>query len=246
MKDAAIKPTDAIFSISAETLPKYHRRRSIIREFSLNTTAHGIPGIARSRTLQNRLFWTISSTVFTCIMLYFIVQSLKTYFDHPTQTSVSIDTEWPQPFAAVTICNYSPLCSYRFVQSFTNYTRTLNLSIQDNPNELTYKQLAYVDQFIQYKINRGESLDEYFFPLSSMLIKCRYNGKDCSADDFTSVLLPQYGLCYTFNAKSDQIRNGTVLLNVDNGEHGGLELQLYAHSDQYVPYFSDGIEITFL
>ena len=68
------------------------------------------------------------------------------------------------------------------------------------------------------------------FSLSSMLIKSVYNGKCCSADDFTSILLPHYGLCCTFNAKNDRIRNGTVLISADNGKRGGLELQLCAQS----------------
>ena len=87
-------------------------------------------------------------------MVYFIVQSLKAYFDHPTQTSVSTDKEYRQSLTAVTICGYSPLRYYRFVESFANYTRTFKLSSQNNLNELTYEQVAHGDQFIHYKVNR--------------------------------------------------------------------------------------------
>ncbi|CAF0976134.1 unnamed protein product [Adineta steineri] len=68
-----------IFPINREALKsklKHQRSVSILKEFSLNTSAHGIPSIARSHTIQNRLFWIISS-----------------YFQYPTQTSVSFVTE---------------------------------------------------------------------------------------------------------------------------------------------------------
>ena len=63
---------------------KMHRRRSIIQEFSLNTSTHGIPGIARSTSVINRVFWSIVFLVFTGVMLYFTIQAIRAYFEYPT------------------------------------------------------------------------------------------------------------------------------------------------------------------
>lgn len=243
MTDTTIKQIATVFPINADALKtdlKYHRRRSIIREFSLNTTAHGIPGIARSQSIPNRIFWTFSSIIFTGIMIYFITESIRAYFRYPTQTLVTAVDEWPQPFPAVSICNYSPLRRDRFIQPFLNYLYSRNLTDTTNISTITRQQASYIRDFLQYKLNRGESLDDYLFPLSSILMSCVYNGQNCSADDFTSFLSPFYGLCYTINAENQRIRNGTIFYNTDNGAFGLLQLQLYTHSHQYIPYFTDG------
>ena len=49
---------------------KRPRRRSIIREFCLNTSTHALPSIARSESIHNRLFWSISFLAFLAIMIY--------------------------------------------------------------------------------------------------------------------------------------------------------------------------------
>ncbi len=240
MPNSTIKHIASIFPVNAEALkpdPTAHRRRSIIREFSLNTSTHGIPGIARSQSIHNCIFWTASLLIFTGIMLYFVIQSIRAYFDYPTQTSVAVIVEWPQAFPAVTICNYSPLRYDRFIDPFLNYTNSRNITNTNDTTTFTSSQASYIRDFLQYKLNRDESLNDFFFPLSSMLINCTYNGVSCSTNDFTWFITPLYGFCYTFNAK---LKNGTVRYNSDNGAMGLLELQLYAHSHQYVPYFSKG------
>ncbi|UJR17382.1 hypothetical protein I4U23_004277 [Adineta vaga] len=242
MTDSAIKHITTIFPVDAEALKpniQPSRRRSIIREFSLNTTAHGIPGIARSKSIPNRIFWTISTLVFTGILLYFVIESVKGYFSYPSQTLISSSQEWPLVFPAVTICNYSPLRFDLFMKPFLNYTNSLNLTNSNDTIRITRIQASYIRDFFQYKLNRGESLNEYFFSLSSMLISCFYNELKCSKDDFTPFVSYLYGLCYTFNAKNKKIRNGSLFFNSDNGALGLLSLQLYTHSHQYVPYLSD-------
>ncbi|UJR19096.1 hypothetical protein I4U23_022227 [Adineta vaga] len=83
----------------------------VIRPLELfNTTAHGIPHTARSKNIPNRIFWTVSTVVFTGILLYFIIQSVKSYFSYPSQTLVDPDEEWPQ-FSPATISQL-----YQFIE----------------------------------------------------------------------------------------------------------------------------------
>ncbi len=142
-------------------------------------------------------------------------------------------SEWPLLYPAVTICNYSPLRYDTFIEPFLNYT--------NDTHGFSREQAGYIRDFMQYKLNHGEALDDYLFPLDSMLISCVYNGKNCSTDDFTSFLSSYYGLCYTLNAKNDRIRNGSLFYNSDNGGFGLLKLQFYLHSHLYIPYFADGM-----
>ncbi|CAF1523016.1 unnamed protein product [Rotaria sordida] len=218
--------------------PKARGTRSIIREFSLNTSTHGIPGIARSRSIQNRIFWCISTLIFTGVMIFFITQSIRAYFEYPSQTSVSIAVEWPQAFPAVTICNYSPLRYDRFIGSFLNYTNTLNLTNTTDTTNFTFAQSLYINDFLVYKLNQGESLNDLFFPLESMMMDCVYNKISCYATNFTSFISSAYGLCYTFNAKLRDSFNTRVRNSSENGGTGVLQTHFYVHQHQYVPYLS--------
>ena len=216
------------------------RKRSIIKEFSLNTSTHGIPGIARSQSTCNRLFWVISLLLFTGTMSFFIVQGIQIYFTYPTQTSVDVIIEWPQAFPAVTICNYSPLRYDRFNSPFQRYLKLLNIINSTESTEMKIDHVGYIRSFLLYKLNRDESLDEYFYPLNSMLMSCNYNGLSCSTKNFTSFVSPSYGFCYTFNAKLKNTSRNGIRYNTDNGRIGLLELRLYVHHQQYIPYMSNG------
>ena len=246
MSNSTIKEIANVFSVDADAWKshtKLHRRRSIIREFSLNTSTHGIPGIARSESVPNRIFWIVSLLCFGGIMVFFVTQSIRAYFEYPTQTVYAFDSEWPQTFPAVTICNYSPIRYDLFIESFLNFTKSKNLPDINDKSQFKQVHANYVREFTQFVLNNNQSIEKYFFSLESMLIECEYNGLNCSVDDFTPFVSSFFGNCYTFNANNNKIRNGTLFLNTDNGRMGTLNLQLYIHSHQYVPYFSDGMII---
>ncbi|CAF3328727.1 unnamed protein product [Rotaria socialis] len=234
--------SDTIFVISNKTNKRRERvvrRRSIIRQFALNTSTHGIPGIARSESMHNRIFWSISFVVFTGITIFFVTQEIRKYFEYSTQTSVDIVNEWPQHFPAFTICNLAPVRYDLFVQSFSNYTTTLNITNANDTNSMSLQQIKRIGDFFQMKINRNESLDEFFFPLSSMLMTCVFNGRACSVVNFTSFSSSSYGFCYTFNAKLKNINS--VHYSDEYGGPGLLNLGFYVHSHQYVPYIREGV-----
>ena len=118
-----------------------------------------------------------------------------------------------------------------------NYTNGYNSTDRSN---FSSTQAQHIHTFLQYKLNHNESLDDFYYSIDSMLIRCVYNGANRSTKDFTHFISPLYGHCYTFNAQSDHIRNGGLHYNNENGYTGKLELSLYAHSHQYVPFYSDG------
>ncbi|CAF4665308.1 unnamed protein product [Rotaria sp. Silwood2] len=231
-----------IFSIDKITIEsdrKQHGWRSIIREFALNTSAHGIPGIARSQSIKNRIFWSISFVIFSGITLYFVIQTIREYFQYSTQTSINIVSEWPQNFPAFTICNVARIRYDQFIVTFLNYTNELNVTNTNDTTSFSLLQAKYVNEFFRMKTNQNESLNMYFFPLSSMLIKCIFNNKNCSASDFTSFSSSSYGLCYTLNTKLKNMTN--VRKSNEYGGSGKLELSFYVHSHQYVPYIEEDI-----
>lgn len=253
MPNETIEHVATVFPIDPEILKphsKLKRTGSIIKEFGLNTSTHGIPSIARSETILNRIFWSISTLIFASIMTYFIVEAIIAYFQYPSQTSVSVIVEWPQAFPAVTICNYCPLRYDRFIGPYLNYLQMFNLTnITDinnlinitDINNFTYEQSLYIRDFLTYKLNQNETLYEYFYSLDIMLMSCNYNGISCSSANFTWFASASFGFCYTFNAKlKNAAVNDGIRYSSDNGGYGLLELRLYAHQQLYVPYLSYG------
>ena len=248
MTDFTIKHIATVFPVTAEALQppgKFNQRRDIIKDFGLNTSAHGIPGIARGESAFNRIFWFFSFVVFTGIMTYFITQAILAYYKYPTLVSIEYDDVWPQPFPAVTVCNYSPIRYDTFIKPFLNYMKSQNFTDTTDSSNFTAQQAVHISDFIQQKLNQNESLIEFYYPLSDLLISCVYNGKKCSSADFVQFISPVHGLCHTFNTEAASINNGTVHYNNENGYSGELHLELYMHSHQYVPYLSNGKRLEF-
>jgi hypothetical protein len=217
------------------------RRRSIIREFALTTSTHGLPSIARSQSKHNCIFWSVSCVVFIGIMIFFVTQTIINYFQYPTQITVSIGVERSQTFPAVTFCNYSPGRFDHMTGLILNYTNSYNLTNTNDTMIYTADEVIFVEQLLREKLNAGESVDYYFFSLDVMLINCLYNNEICTADDFISFLSSMHGRCFTFNAKTKNVNGSSPRRTSDNGGPGKLQLRLYAQSHLYVPFISEGL-----
>ncbi|CAF2728394.1 unnamed protein product [Rotaria sp. Silwood2] len=218
---------------------KLSHRLSIIREFSLNTSTHALPGIARSESLHNRIFWSLSFIIFAGIMVYFVVTAILNYFSYPTSMDASFISEWPQEFPAVSFCNISPLRLDLFWNPFLNYSIMSNWTTT-NDTKWGPSQFLDLARFFVNTLNRNETLDMYFYSLSSMMYKCTFNNMPCSINDFISFISPVYGACYTFNAKLKNNASRNILYANEYGGDGKLSIGLYMHSHQYVPFLMEG------
>ena len=231
----AVNPTQAWASE-----PAGPRRRSIVREFALTTSTHGLPGIARSQSKFNLAFWTVSFLIFLGVAIYFIVQAIRNYFQYPTQTSVSIVRDDMAAFPAVSICNYAPIRFDAVVVPLLAYTNARNLTNTNDTTQFTDRQAQILYNFLIDKVNANISTTEYYFPLSITLMECKYNNKDCAISDFRPFLSAAHGLCHTFNPKLKDPTNGSVRSIYDDSGDGKLQLRLYANSHLYIPYFLGG------
>lgn len=212
---------------------------SIIQEFSMNTSAHGLPGIARSNSLHNRAYWSIALLAFTGFMIYLIVEAVRAYLEYPTQMDLSIDPEWPQYFPAFSFCNTGGMRSDLFLGPLLNYTNSLNLTNSNDTSILFPNQTLSVANFVRDTLNANKSMEPYFYSLSSMLYSCLFNSVPCNETDFIPFITPTFGLCYTFNAKLKDATYESVRDGNQNGGTGNLELGLYVHSHLYLPYLTD-------
>lgn len=217
---------------SMKTNVSLERRRSIIREFALNTSTHGLPGIARSHSVHNRIFWSISTCIFIGIACFFVTRSVLDYFRYPKQTLISVELEWPFSFPAVTFCNTCPVRVDRFAEELLKNQLDIDL-FKEN-------YAFHLRTLIQSKLRNNESLEKFFFSLADMLITCRFNGIQCSSLDFTVTESPSYGACYTFNGKKKLTSASPVKNSNEDGGIGIFELEVYVPSHLYLPTMIDG------
>lgn len=231
---------DTLLSINEQPPLSHPRRRSIIRDFALNTSAHALPGIARSQTLHNRLFWGISFVAFTGTMIFFIAQSIYNYFQYDTQTTISIVVERDQVFPAVTFCNICPARYDLLKDPLFEFINLTNLTSMDDRIDMEAKIPHHMVDFLIHSINTRHDLTQYFFALETMLIGCSYNAVPCNQSDFISFVSPDYGLCYTFNTRLKRSGDSRLRRVNDNGGPGTLQLHFYIHNHLYVPNVSDG------
>ena len=230
-------PPDATASQELETRA---RRRSIIREFLLNTSAHALPWIARGKSIQNRVFWSISFIAFTGIMIFFVVQAITNYYEYPTKFNTNFVEEWPQYFPALSLCHASVLRLDRVLEPYLNYTKSLNLNISNDTKVWSSEESRHIYDFLATKLNRNESLLDYYFSLSSIMQSCSFNSVPCSATDFTSFQSPSFGLCHTFNAKLKNSSSGSVLHTNQHGGDGIMDMSFYIHNHQSIPFLNEG------
>ena len=228
-----VPPTDGV--LTTGEIKRQHRR-SIIREFCLTTSIHGLPGIARSESIRSRIFRLISFTGSASIMIYFIIKASIAYFDYPTNLDLSYVTKWPQYFPAFSLCNIAPLRYDLFIGPFLNYSnRTMEANANDTVNTNAFS-ITELWNFLIHTNNMNGSVESFFFSLSSMLYTCTYNFQICSAQDFIPFLSSSYGLCFTFNPKLKNSSNNNIRYTNQNGGSGKLYLGLYVHSHQYIPH----------
>ena len=213
-------------------------RSSIIREFLQNTSAHALPGIARSKSIHNRIFWSISFIAFTGIMIFFVVRAIMDYFEYPTKFDTNFVEEWPQYFPAFTLCHASVLRLDRLLEPYLNYTKSLNVTISNDTKMWSSRDSSFVNDFLVAKLNRNESLRDYYFSLSSIMHSCSFNSEPCSAADFISYTSPSFGLCHTFNARLKNSSSESVRYANQHGGDGTLDMSLYIHSHQSIPFLN--------
>ena len=77
----------------------------IIKNWFLNSPSHGIRRINRSKTIQSRLFWSITFLIFTVLMCVFIHSAIDKFITHPTKINLSVrQYQESIHYPAITFC----------------------------------------------------------------------------------------------------------------------------------------------
>ncbi|CAF4639374.1 unnamed protein product [Rotaria magnacalcarata] len=83
-----------------------------------------------------------------------------------------ISVERSQTFPAVTFCNCSSARFDGFIGPFLNYTNSINATNTNDTTTFTPRQAALLRDYLQYRLNTGQSVAEDFLSLDTMLIEC--------------------------------------------------------------------------
>ena len=220
------------------------RRRSIIIDYLLATSTHGLRSVGRAYSKSNRIFWVLIFTVAFGFMLYFVVSSILQYYAYPTQTTIEIQLDRKMAFPAVTICSGT---SYRY--------DTMNASLVSYLYRLSSSNATYTQTILNslvvplivdlFRRNQTAELVSVGFQLSDYLLGCTYNGIDCS-DAFIPSISSAMGNCFTFNWKA----SGKVFTISDYGDtlliRDGLSMSFYLPQELFFPdtNFDVGLVIT--
>jgi hypothetical protein len=169
----------------------------VIRDWGVHSSAHGIPSISRKSSMIAKIIWVVILTTSWAYLGYLITSSLIEYFKYEADESVEIITERPTTFPVVDICNLSP---YKTIlnETYQNIMKN-NLTIDyfnPNPNTAIKSYLSKKDEadvFIKEVLldyeNRASKneidLKSMGYKWSDLLLNCKYDGIDCTDDDFT-------------------------------------------------------------
>ena len=139
--------------------------KKIVRDFSLVSTAHGLPNIFKSKRLFNRLFWlffVLSSSIISC---YFIYLSVLAYFEYDVITIIKTEYDQPAEFPTVTFCSringlFDNLNQSIFKEMSFGYDKSL---INDPFNHL--ETFFTINLGRCFRFNSGKNLTNHSIPI---------------------------------------------------------------------------------
>ncbi|CAF3823936.1 unnamed protein product [Adineta steineri] len=236
-----------IDNIVGSANPKHfveQRRRSIVLDYLLTASTHGLRSVGRAYSKYNRNFWVFTFTVASGIMLYFVISAILQYFAYPTQTKVEIRLDRHMAFPAVTICSGNAYRYDTINASLVSYFYRL-MSPNTTFNQTILNSLLIPLLTDLFSRNQTKELVSIGFQLSDFLLECTYNGINCS-NVFTPSISPTMGNCFTFNWKSSE----KVFTVSDYGDtivvQEGLLMSFYLPQELFFPsrWFDIGLVVT--
>jgi hypothetical protein len=210
-----------------------------------HTTSHGIPNILRARNLCVKIMWAVLLLASTGYAIYLCVDIIRLFSKHERTISQNLIHESPTKFPSVTFCNLNPFdenylfriikkynllkqSGYDCAQSSKNFTQIYENCKDDFNNTASdeFYDLLLVDikRAILNNIHKISEIDIENIGIDidvNMLISCKFNGRECDSDWFTTSWNAKYGYCYTFNDNSSNILRTTRV-----GQDYGLSMSL--------------------
>uniref|UniRef100_A0A8C1C5Z5 Acid-sensing ion channel 2 n=1 Tax=Cyprinus carpio carpio TaxID=630221 RepID=A0A8C1C5Z5_CYPCA len=216
--------------------------------FPYSSSTSSSPYCSTSR----RLLWSMALLASLVLLVLESTERLAYFLSYPHVTSVDAVVSGSLVFPAVTVCN---LNAYRFTRLTQNdlYHAGELLALLDVHLQIPEPHLAepHVLAFLTEKSNftnyrpkpfsMREFTERVGHDLKEMMLYCRFQGQECSHQDFKTVFT-RYGKCYMFNAAEE---GKTLRTTMKGGTGNGLEIMLDIQQDEYLPVWGETEETAF-
>ncbi|XP_072048341.1 acid-sensing ion channel 2-like [Amphiura filiformis] len=210
------------------------------REFAENTSLHGLARIFQSAGVILKVIWSVIFLAAFGLFIWQFSERITAYLKFDYNTLIEVEHQSKLTFPGVTICNYNRFYNSRISEEYQKHLDRLLgfadiLNYYDASFETTWgDQSAWDDEFDfeQFAAQSG-------FRLNDSLLRCDWKGKkdSCSADNFTAIFIPDYGICYQFNIDDkDENRLRQTLPGAENG----LSILMDINQEEYTETFKQG------
>jgi hypothetical protein len=183
------------------------------------------------------IFFILSAS----LSVLMVVQGIGEYLAFEVITKIRIFNEQPTEFPKIMICNKNPFVTKEAKEMLEKFSFKGQLMNGVTPADLFKLGLEAKNPEFgdENRKKLGYSIDE-------ILIRCNFQERRCTADDFIWHYDFNYGNCFIFNSGYNKTGHKVPIRKVQKpGRFSGLYLQLFIGKpqDQYLSEFSAGIHV---
>ena len=170
-----------------------------IRKKTKQSKLEGFPKIVFAKTTCIRLVWTLVYTVFTCLCVFLICDSIREYLRFHVTSTTRVINEQHSVFPTLTICQVNP---------FSTNDAALMMLQADNATNMIKLELHTKNTtgyYITDALKKSMSND-----LDAILVECLIGQRRCSSSDFQWFWHPSMYNCYRFNARKEHLLKANI------------------------------------
>lgn len=195
-----------------------------IKDWALSTTAHGIPGVAKSTKTHTKILWIIFTVVSFGLCAYLLAKSIMQYLEFDVTSKIREDIRISIPFPTVSVCNVNPMVTpeaNQFIRDYFNAKYNLNVTTYEELYELRNQTISYEMSWLIYRTyypNFNNTLRQSFgYGLGKFIQFASFNNVPLNLfTTFNWFYHPIFGNCFRLNSFSE------------NYEGQGLKMKLFA------------------
>ncbi|XP_064618486.1 amiloride-sensitive sodium channel subunit beta-like isoform X3 [Lineus longissimus] len=210
--------------------------RSLIKDWAVRSSCHGIPHAGSASTPLRRVFWTVCFLICGAIFVWQGGKFLQRFLKYEVAISIDYTTASTVDFPAVTICNANIIRKSNISDGGPDLVNLLKYSAgltNDTPHADAKTRHAFWMNFSKvwaridssHRISMGHDLNV-------MLLGCHFAGHECHTGHFKIVNNPVFGNCYVYNSGWNGSR---VAKAHGEGIFHSLALELFIEQHEYVP-----------
>lgn len=173
------------------------RGPSDITVFGANCTLHGLSHIFLPGGVTiRRLLWSVAFTSSLSSFLYQVAGMVMLYYQYPHVTILDEMDSPVMPFPAITLCNYN---SFRKSQMTRNdlFWMAGMLGVEQGDFDDFLAALGKPTDnskfFPSKTFNMLEFVQRTSHNIDEMLLDCKYRGRECGPENFTTVRMDGWG-----------------------------------------------------